>query len=71
MDWQKNPRGGESFAPKIRINPRKEKPLTARTIRGNWITPEGEQLVVNREINNMSILPNVLQFAHRLAAIYM
>jgi len=50
---------------------RKEKPLTASTIRGNWIIPEGEQLVVNREINNMSILPNVIQFAHRLAAIYM
>jgi hypothetical protein len=32
---------------------------------------EGEQLVVNREINNMSILPNVLQSAHRLAAIFM
>jgi len=32
---------------------------------------EGEQLVINCEVNNMSILPNVLQFAHRLAAIYM
>jgi hypothetical protein len=57
--------------PSTRINIPKEKPLTASTIRGNWITPEGEQLVVNREINNMSILPNVIQSAHRLAAIYM